>query len=224
MKITKENIGKLLDLSSLQTDSSYEEIEEMVSIAKEYNCACVFTFPSHIPYVEKLLHHRRQDIHIGGVVGFPSGGNTTEMKVAETKELIEAGVDEIDMVQNVTWLKNGEYALIEHDIKSVVVAAKSKPVKVILECHYLTKDEIIRSCELAVKAGAAYVKTGTGWAETGATLENISLMVKTVKGKCQLKAAGGIKDKETIEKMTDLGVTRFGIGVRTARSILSECE
>lgn len=224
MKVTKDNIGKLLDLSSLKTDSSYEEIKQMVDLAIKYSCACVFTFPAHIPYVEEMLGERRKDIHIGGVVGFPSGGSSTEMKVAEVNKLVALGVDEIDMVQNVTWLKNGRFDLVEKDIKSVVEAAQGKPVKVILECHYLNTQEIIKSCELAVSAGATYVKTGTGWAETGATLENVSLMAEVIDGRCQLKAAGGVRDKATIEAMTDLGVTRFGIGVRTANSILAECE
>ncbi len=142
----------------------------------------------------------------------------------ETSKLVELGVDEIDMVQNVTWLKTKQYDLVENDVRSVVEAAKDKPVKVILECHYLNEQEITKSCELAVKAGATYVKTGTGWAETGATLENVALMAKAVNGNCQLKAAGGVRDKATVEAMVDLGVTRFGIGVRTAHSILAECE
>ncbi|MHC4504654.1 MAG: deoxyribose-phosphate aldolase, partial [Planctomycetota bacterium] len=96
------------------------------------------------------------------------------------------------------------------------------PVKVILECHYLTNEEIVEACEIGMEAGVAYVKTGTGWAPTGATLENIALMKRTVGDSCGIKAAGGVRDLETLLAMHELGATRFGIGVRTAQKILEE--
>ena len=118
------------------------------------------------------------------------------------------------------WLKAGKLDLYREDIKAVIDAAESLPVKVILECHYLGADEIVQACDIAADAGVAYVKTGTGWAETGATIENIALMKRVVGDRCQVKAAGGVADRQTLLAMHAAGATRFGIGVRTGRSIL----
>ena len=124
------------------------------------------------------------------------------------------------MVNNVAWLKANNKQAYMNDVRSVVGAAGGKPVKVILECHWLTSDEIVRACEWCVEAGASWVKTGTGWAPTGATLENVALMKQTVGDRCQVKAAGGVKDLQILLAMHERGVRRFGIGVRTARAIL----
>ena len=136
--------------------------------------------------------------------------------------MIAAGASELDMVNNIAWLKAGDDAAYQADIAAVVAAGVEAgiPVKVILECHYLTDAQIVRACEMAAKAGAAWVKTGTGWAPTGATLENVALMKQTVGERCKVKAAGGVRDIETIEAMIERGVERFGIGVRTAQAIL----
>jgi deoxyribose-phosphate aldolase len=134
------------------------------------------------------------------------------------------GCNELDMVINIPWLKAGEYDRVAQDISAVIEAAKGLPVKVIMECHYLTDEELIKGCEIAADCGVTFVKTGTGWAETGATLENTALMKKTVGDRCQVKAAGGVRNLDTLLKMVDVGVTRFGIGVRTAVSILNELE
>ena len=108
--------------------------------------------------------------------------------------------------------------------RAVVEAAEGRPVKVILECHWLTNDEIVRACEWCVAAGAAWVKTGTGWAPTGATLDNVVLMKQSVGDRCQVKAAGGVRDLDTLLEMYERGVRRFGIGVRTAQAILEAAE
>lgn len=124
------------------------------------------------------------------------------------------------MVNNIAWLKAGNKKLYIQDVRSVVEASGGRPVKVILECHWLTEAEIVRACEWCVEAGAAWVKTGTGWAPTGATLENVALMKLTVGDRCHVKAAGGVRDLETLLAMYERGVRRFGIGVKTAQAIL----
>lgn len=224
MRLTSSNIGGYLDLSALKTDTSRADIARMADLACQYRCACVFVFTAHIPFLQEYLGPRRKDLMIGGVVGFPTGSCSTQMKVAQVHELRALGVDEIDMVQNVSWLKSGDPAAVGADIRAVVKAAGDKPVKVILECHYLSDAEIAEACNIAVRAGAEYVKTGTGWAPTGATLERVAIMAKAVAGRCRLKAAGGVRDRQTMEAMIDLGVTRFGIGVDTAISILTSVE
>ena len=159
-------------------------------------------------------------VFAGGAVGFPGGGETTAGKAATTEELVSMGCREIDMVNNLAWLKAGKKGLYMRDVGAVVEAAGGRPVKVILECHWLTEDEIVHACEWCVEAGAAWIKTGSGWAPSGATLENVALIKRTVGGRCQVKAAGGVRDLSTLLAMYDCGARRFGIGVRTAQTIL----
>ena len=128
------------------------------------------------------------------------------------------------MVNNIAWLKAGEKSAYVDDVAGVVEAAGGRPVKVILECHWLTDEEIVRACEWCAEAGAAWVKTGTGWAPTGATVERIALMSKAVAGRCQVKAAGGIRSLATLQALYDAGARRFGVGVNSARSILAEVK
>ncbi|MCG8310058.1 MAG: deoxyribose-phosphate aldolase [Cytophagales bacterium] len=213
----------MIDLSCVQANSSIQEIKEVADFAKKYNCICTFALPAHTPILIELVKDYPQ-ILVGGVVGFPDGGATTKGKVAEAHELIEMGVNELDMVINIAWLKNKQYGLLLNDIRSVVDEAGDIPVKVILECHYLTNEEIVKACQIGVKAGVSFVKTGTGWAPTGATLENVKIMKDTVGDACEVKAAGGVRNLETLLAMNKLGATRFGIGIRTAKAIFEGME
>jgi len=221
--ITGKEIARMIDLSCVRADSSLDEIREMAATAKAHDCICVFALPAHTPMLIDMVSDR-DDVLVGGTVGFPDGSATTAGKVAEAIELREMGCNELDMVINIPWLKAGEYDLVAQDISAVVTAANGLPVKVIMECHYLTDEELIKGCEIAAGCGVTFVKTGTGWAETGATFENTALMKKTVGDRCAVKAAGGVRDLDTLLKMVDIGVTRFGIGVRTAISILNKLE
>lgn len=221
--LSAKEIARMIDLSCVRADSTLDEIREMAETAKKYNCICVFALPAHTLMLIDLVSNR-DDILVGGTVGFPDGSATTAGKVAEATELRGMGCGELDMVINITWLKAGEYEKVAQDISAVVAAAEGLPVKVIFECHHLTNEEIAKACEICADCGVAFVKTGTGWAETGATFENTALMKKTVGDRCQVKAAGGVRDLATLLKMVEIGVTRFGIGVRTAVSILNELE
>jgi len=220
MELSPREIAQMIDLSCVQAYSTLDEIQEAVSTAKKYNCICVFALPAHTPVLIDGLKDR-PDILVGGTVGFPDGGSTTAGKVQEAAELKEMGVNELDMVINIAWLKAGMFELVKNDIQEVIHAADGLPVKVILECHYLTNAEIVTACHICVDAGVSFVKTGSGWAPTGATLENVQLMSESVGDNCAVKAAGGVRDLETLLAMYKLGATRFGIGVRTAKSILT---
>ena len=123
MQLTASQIAKMMDVSCVQADSTREEIKTAVEIAKKYNCICVFALPAHTPFLINLVKDR-PDILVGGAVGFPDGGASTEGKVLETTELVNMGVNEIDMVINIAWLKAGEYELVRNDIASVIQAAK----------------------------------------------------------------------------------------------------
>ncbi|MCE5280245.1 MAG: deoxyribose-phosphate aldolase [Planctomycetaceae bacterium] len=211
-------ISRMIDVSCVQAQSTLDEIAQSIAMAKRFPVAAVFVLPSHVPYALELAGGA--DIVIGATAGFPSGSASTATKTQEVAQQRKLGCREFDMVNNITWLKAGKDDLYRQDIAAVVAEAQGMPVKVILECHYLSDAEIVRACNLAVEAGAAFVKTATGWAPTGATLENIKLIKQTVGDRCSVKAAGGVRGLETILAMHRLGATRFGISVKAARSIL----
>ena len=215
--MTPKQIAAMIDLSCVQASSTLDELADAVDLARQHTVAAVFALPAHTPYLIELAG---DDVVVAATVGFPDGAASTAGKVFEVKEQLALGCAEFDMVNNIAWLKAGKSDLYRDDVRAVVDAAAGKPVKVIFECHHLTDDEIVRACELCVEAGAAFVKTGTGWAPTGATLENIKLMKQTVGDRAAVKAAGGVRGLETLLTMNRLGATRFGIGVRTARMIL----
>lgn len=216
---TKE-IAQMMDLSCVRADSTLAEINQAVELAVRHGVFAIFVLPAHMPY----LIERIGDAPVlpAATVGFPSGATSTAVKVAEVSEQMALGCREFDMVGNIAWLKAGREDLYRDDIAAVIDAADGLPVKVILECHYLTDEEIVRASETVANSGAAYVKTGTGWASTGATLENVTLMKQTVGDRCKVKAAGGVADRETLLALYNAGATRFGIGVRTGKLILED--
>jgi deoxyribose-phosphate aldolase len=222
MDWTVRQLAGMIDLSAVRADTDEAEVRALADMAIRYGCICVYTLPSMTPLIAALLADR-PDIHVGGVVGFPSGGTTSSAKVAEAAELIEMGCHELDMVINVGLLRSGHYQRVLDDVKGVVQVAGQVPVKVILECHYLSNGEICKACALCVEAGAAFVKTGTGWAPAGATLENIALIHSCVGDAIAIKAAGGIRSLETLEEMYRRGARRFGIGLRTVAPIFEQC-
>ncbi|WP_428508953.1 deoxyribose-phosphate aldolase [Roseateles sp.] len=209
----------MIDLSAVKAEQSQSDFQVLLKTAIKYRVKCVFVLPSHTKQVIDALKDY-PEILVGGVVGFPGGGTTTASKVFECQELLGMGCSEIDMVMNIALLKSRNYDEFALDIKSVVDCAGVAPVKVILECHHLTDEEIVKASELAASAGADFVKTGTGWAPTGATERNVSLMSKAVAGKCKVKAAGGVRDLETFWALHAAGATRFGLGVATALNII----
>jgi len=220
--MTTKEIAKMMDVSAVRADSTLDEVRQTAEMARKYGCIAVFALPAHTPRLIEWLGD--SGVFAGGVVGFPGGAETTSIKAATAVELVRMGCREIDMVNNLAWLKAGEMRPYEQDIRAVVQAAEGRPVKVILECHWLTPDEIARACEHCAAAGASWVKTGTGWAPTGATLENVTLMKRTVGARCGVKAAGGVRDLATLLTMYDRGVRRFGIGCRTASAILDAAK
>ncbi len=215
------SIAQMIDLSAVQAENDSKYIRQMVEKAKEFQCIAVYPLPSWIPFTRQALG-TDSGILLGGPVGFPSGGHTTSIKVAETRELIDMGCNEIDMVLNVGKLRSGLKDEVYKDIQAVVEAAAPVPVKVILECHYLSQDEILTGCDLTVKAAAAWVKTGTGWPATGATVERVQLISRHVGDTIQVKAAGGVRDLETLLALYDAGARRFGVGLNSALKIFKQ--
>ena len=221
--MTIREIAGMMDISAVQAQSTREDIDAVCAMAKEFGVAAVFCLPAHVPYMRERLG-TGTGVKLASVSGFPGGAETTYIKVETAKELVGLGCDEVDMVNNIAWLKAGDEKAYKNDVASVVAAAEGRPVKVILECHWLTDEEIVRAATWCADAGASWVKTGTGWAPTGATVERCALMKRTVGDRCGVKAAGGVRTLDALLAMYDVGTRRFGIGVRTARAILDEAS
>ena len=219
--MTGSEIAKMMDISAVQAQNTRQDIDAVCVLAKEFGVAAVFCLPAHVPYMRERLGEGT-GVKLASVSGFPGGAETTSIKAATARELVGFGCDEVDMVNNIAWLKGGDKASYVDDVRAVVDAAEGRPVKVILECHWLTDEEIVRACNWCAEAGASWVKTGTGWAPTGATVERCALMKKTVGDRCGVKAAGGVRTLEALLALYDVGTRRFGIGVKTARNILDE--
>ena len=165
MFLTAKDIAKMIDLSCVRTISNKADIEEMVDAARKYGFGQVSVLQCFIPYTKELLKDR-PDIHVIGNVSFPSGSDSTSLKVVQAKEMIAAGCDEIDMVMNIGKLRSGEFEEVEKDVQAVIETVRPIPVKVIIEIMYLTPEETEQACGICLRAGATFVKTGTGWAKS----------------------------------------------------------
>jgi deoxyribose-phosphate aldolase len=222
MLLTPRDLARMIDISAVRAQHGEAEILDLVGRAKEHRFIAVHVLPCWVGFLKGLLEGEG-DILVGAPVGFPGGAHTTETKVFEARQLIADGVQEMDMMLNVGMLRSGRYDYVERDIRSVVEAAAPLPVKVILEVHHLVPDEIKKACELAIKARAAFVKTATGWAPSGATLETVRLITSFVGDAIKVKAAGGVRNLDTMTTMLKMGVARFGINLDSSLDILKEC-
>lgn len=212
----------MMDLSAVRADVEAAEVRQLAEAARRYQCVCAFVLPCYLAELKSLLAGT-PEVGVGGVVGFPSGAHSTATKVFEARQQVDEGATELDMVINVGMLRSGRSQYVADDVRAVVEAAGGRPVKVILEAHHLSDAQIVAASRLAVAAGAAFVKTGTGWAPTGATLDNVRLIKSTVGDAAGVKAAGGVRDLQTVLAMIRLGVTRFGVGLATGSRLLDQC-
>ena len=199
----------LIDHTLLRADASKAEVTKLIEEAKEYSFASVCLNPTWVSYAAELL--KESNVKVCTVIGFPLGANTPETKAFETKNAIENGAGEVDMVINIGALKDKNDELVEKDIRAVVEAAKGKAlVKVIIETCLLTEEEKIRACELSVKAGTDFVKTSTGFSTGGATVEDVALMRKVVGENVGVKASGGVRSLEDMKNVVKAGANRIG--------------
>ena len=222
MHFSTHELARMMDFSAVQARSDFADIKRMAEGAKRYQPVAVFALPAWTAVLRDMLQDS-PDIAIGGVVGFPSGGDTTSSKVRQAQELVALGCQELDMVINIEKMLSRDFDYVQSDVKAVVDVAHAHKVlvKVILENHYLTSELIEIGSRLCEQAGADWVKTSSGFAETGATLEDLKLMRKTVSDKVQVKAAGGVRDLDAVLAVREIGVTRFGC-TRTPE-IMAEC-
>jgi deoxyribose-phosphate aldolase len=201
--------ARMIDHTLLKPEATKEQIIKLAEEAKTYHFASVCVNPTWVKTAYEIL--KDTDVKVCTVIGFPLGATTPEVKAFETKNAIENGASEVDMVINIGALKSGDDELVEKDIRAVVEAAKGKAlVKVIIETCLLTDEEKVRACELAVKAGADFVKTSTGFSTGGATVEDVALMRKTVGPNVGVKASGGIRSADDLLAMEKAGANRIG--------------
>lgn len=206
-----ENLNKHIEHTLLKQDAKLEDFTKLFNEAKEHQFLGVCINPAYVKLAKENL--KNSDVKVVTVVGFPLGANRSDVKAYEASKAVEDGADEIDMVINVTALKNKDYGFVVNDIKTVKSACQDKPLKVILETDLLEKDEIKKACELCVEAKADFVKTSTGFVKggVGAKVEDVKLMYETVSPHgLKVKASGGIRDKETAIKMIEAGAERLG--------------
>jgi deoxyribose-phosphate aldolase len=208
------NLAGMIDHTLLKPDASKEELIQVCQEAKEFNFATVCVNSSNIPLVARQL--KGTSVKPIAVVGFPLGAASSQAKAFEAKEAIRAGAQEIDMVINIGALKSKDYSLVYEDIKTVVEAAKPHKVKVILETANLNNEEKVIGCALSKTAGAAFVKTSTGFGKGGATVEDVELMRRVVGSDMEVKASGGIRTKEDAAKMIAAGADRIGASASVA--------
>jgi deoxyribose-phosphate aldolase len=211
----------MIDLSAVWPADGEEAIRALAACARKYRCGLLSTLPAQARLARELLEGD-PEIGLGGNVGFPSGGQTTAIKVAEARELIRLGCRELDAVIDIAGLVSGRHSQVLAELRALVAEAGRAPLKVILETHYLTEAQIRTGCDLSIAAGAAFVKTGTGWAPTGATPENVRLIKAHVGDAIGIKASGGIRSLAALLELYRLGARRFGIGLRAAEKILAE--
>lgn len=203
------NIAGMIDHTLLKADATEAEIRRITEEARKYEFASVCVNPGWVKLCAEQLAGTK--VKVCTVIGFPLGATTSAVKAFETKDAIANGATEVDMVINIGALKDGNNELVQSDIQSVVDAAAGKAlVKVIIETSLLTDEEKVRACELAVKAGADYVKTSTGFSTGGATPEDVALMRKTVGERTGVKASGGVRSREDMDRMIEAGATRIG--------------
>ena len=205
---------KLFDHTILKADATKEAVKKVCREAAEYGFMSVCVNGFYTSFVREQL--KGSGVKVCTVVGFPLGQMSTRATAAEARIAVEDGADEIDMVINVGALKDGDYETVREDIRQVKEACKDALLKVIIETCLLTQDEKRKACELAKEAGADFVKTSTGFSAGGATQEDVSLMRSIVGDSMGVKASGGIRDRQTAEKMLKAGASRLGTSATTA--------
>ena len=205
--MTDNEILKHIDHTQLKAFAKWEDIEKLCDEAVEYQTSSVCIPPTYI----KRVHDKYQDrINICTVVGFPLGYSVTSAKVAEVEQALKDGCNEIDMVVNISDVKNGDYDKVEEEIRTLKKACGNHILKVIIETCYLTEDEKIAMCKAVTNAGADYIKTSTGFGTGGATIEDIRLFKQHIGPDVKMKAAGGVKSKDDLIMFLEAGCDRIG--------------
>lgn len=205
--MTDKELFARVDHTLLKADAKADDIRKLCREALEYRTASVCINPGFITLAKEILQDK---VAVCTVIGFPLGAMTTRAKVFEAKDAVEKGADEVDMVINISRAKDGRFDFIEDEIRQIKEAVGDKILKVIIETCLLTDDEKIALCHRVVNRGADYIKTSTGFSTAGATFHDVELFAKHCRGGCKIKAAGGIRTRDDMEKFIELGADRLG--------------
>ena len=205
--MTQKDILAKVDHTLLAQTATWEEIRQICDDGMRYETASVCIPPS---YVEQAKNYVGDRLKICTVIGFPNGYNTTAVKEFETKDALEKGADEIDMVINLGWVKDGRFDLVEKEIRTLKDACGDNVLKVIIETCLLTEEEKVKMCEVVTNSGADFIKTSTGFSTSGATFADVALFKEHVGPQVKIKAAGGISSFADAEKFVELGADRLG--------------
>jgi len=210
------NLGSYIDHTALKPTTLLSDIEKLCSEAKQYGFAAVCVPPNFIKTAKE--HTKGSAVKVATVIGFPFGYSAVEAKIAEILLAIVDGVDELDIVINISAIKNTDWLYLSNEINHIlpIIRSKEKVVKIIIESGILTDDEIIKCCELYGPAGIDYLKTSTGYAEKGASVEAVKLFRKHLPPHVQIKASGGIRDYAFAKQLVDAGATRLGCSASVA--------
>ncbi|NRD21180.1 deoxyribose-phosphate aldolase [Winogradskyella eckloniae] len=207
-------LNKFIDHTLLSASAKEADILKLCDEALKYNFHSVCVNSNYVALAKQALS--RSSVKVCAVIGFPLGAMSTEAKIFEAKNAINQGASEIDMVMNIGRLKSHNYVAVLKDISKVKTAIGLTTLKVILEISELSKNEIVKACEICMDANADFIKTSTGFSKSGATLTAVKIMKKTVRGQLQIKASGGISDAETALKYIEVGVSRIGASASVA--------
>ena len=214
----------MIDISAVRSQHTLKDIEEVVNYAKQYRFINVHALHCWVPTLAKLLADV-EGVYVGAPVGFPSGGHKTEIKILEAEQLLNDGVQEMDIVMNIGKFKNGEYDYVENELKRIIQMAKGRALtKVIIEINVLSDFEMLKACDIVISAGADFVKTGTGWVPGGANIERIRKIKNHCGNAIKVKAAGGIRTIDDFYALVEMGVERMGINTASALEIVRTLE
>lgn len=224
LEMTVEELGSYIDQSVLKPEFTQEEIRKYIQEGVDYKCKTVCINPSSIAIAKEITAGTKTGICV--VCDFPFGTSTTESKVAQAKDCLKQGIDELDIVANFGWIRSGLFDKVEEDIKAVVDVchAENVEVKVIFETDALNVEQVKKATEAAIAAGADFIKTSTGFLtgfeSNGATPEIVQVMMDTAKGRCKVKGSGCIRTREHFLKLIDMGIDRMGVGYKSTPIVL----
>ena len=222
--MTPREVAQMIDISAVRTHHGLADIEEIVRYGKQYSFINLHVLPNWIRTLADMIRDV-PDVYVGSPCGFPSGAHATQVKLAEARQMIEDGVEEMDIVMNVGRFKSGQYDYVLDELKQIIALKKDyMKTKVLIELNCLTDDELPKACEIVMESGADFLKTGTGWIPGNANVERIRKIKKIVGNNVKIKAAGGIRTREEFDQLLDIGVERFGINTKSAIDIIKTFE
>ncbi len=222
MDYTYNDISRMIDHSLLNPTTTIEQLEAGCQLAVDYEAASVCLMPYYVKRCAEIL--KGSGCKVSTTIGFPHGGHTTAIKLAEAEQALADGCEELDMVVNISKVLSGDFDYVEQEVKAIVdlTHQAGQKVKVIFENCYLNDEQKIRLCRICCDVGADWVKTSTGYGTGGATMEDLKLMRENTSSPVEVKAAGGVRDFETLLKVRELGVTR--VGASKTAEILNPCR